>query len=128
MKAEGRMRYSFEQTDNGSIETGKLVRWLVEERLKNPDEAAEAELAWAFHKGFAELLADSASYWAAQTGIDTIALSGGVMQNTLLLGMLEDELSERNLKVIRHHMIPPNDGGIALGQALYAREEVQRCV
>ena len=50
------------------------------------------------------------------------------MQNTLLLGMLEDELSERNLKVIRHHMIPPNDGGIALGQALYAREEVQRCV
>ena len=128
MKAEGRMRYSFEQTDNGSIETGKLVRWLVDERLKNPYEASEEELAWAFHKGFAELLADSASYWAAQTGIDTIALSGGVMQNTLLLGMLEDELSERNLKVIRHHMIPPNDGGIALGQALYAREEVQRCV
>ena len=73
-------------------------------------------------------MADSALYWSEKTGIKTIALSGGVMQNTLLLGMIEEYLEERELKVIRHHMIPPNDGGIALGQALYARWEVGKCV
>lgn len=122
MKAEGKLSFEVPEAD-GNIRTDLLVKWIID----NADED-RSELAYAFHKGLADMLIDAACYWSEKTGIETIALSGGVMQNTLLLGMLEDGLNNRGLKVIRHHMIPPNDGGIALGQALYAREEVLRCV
>ena len=48
-----------------------------------------------------------------------VALSGGVFQNRLLLELVEKELLNRKFQVLRHHLIPPNDGGIGLGQAVY---------
>lgn len=129
MEAKGGLRYPGQNRGDGSIASGDIVKWLVGEMLQATDkEKTQRELAWAFHEAFAREMADSALYWSEKTGIKTIALSGGVMQNTMLLGMLEEYLEERDLKVIRHHMIPPNDGGIALGQALYARWEVGKCV
>lgn len=129
MEAKGGLRYPGQNRGDGSIASGDIVKWLVGEMLQATDkEKTQRELAWAFHEAFAREMADSALYWSEKTGIKTIALSGGVMQNTMLLGMLEEYLEERELKVIRHHMIPPNDGGIALGQALYARWEVGKCV
>ena len=61
-----------------------------------------------------------------ETGIETAALSGGVFQNTLLLGMCVNDLEEAGFKVLRHHMIAPNDGGIGLGQAAYGLEQLRR--
>lgn len=129
IEAKGESKYPGQNRGDGSIASGEIVKWLVGEMLQATDkDQTQRELAWAFHEAFAREMADSALYWSEKTGIKTIALSGGVMQNTLLLGMLEEYLEERELKVIRHHMIPPNDGGIALGQALYARWEVGKCV
>lgn len=129
MEAKGGLRYPGQNRGDGSIASGDIVKWLVGEMLQATDkEKTQRELAWAFHEAFAREMADSALFWSEKTGIKTIALSGGVMQNTMLLGMLEEYLEERDLRVIRHHMIPPNDGGIALGQALYARWEVGKCV
>lgn len=129
IEAKGGLRYPGQNRGDGSIASGEIVKWLVGEILQATDkDQTQRELAWAFHEAFAREMADSALYWSEKTGIKTIALSGGVMQNTMLLGMLEEYLEERELKVIRHHMIPPNDGGIALGQALYARWEVGKCV
>ena len=48
-----------------------------------------------------------------------VALSGGVFQNILLLKLTKERLKALGLNVITHSLIPPNDGGIALGQALY---------
>lgn len=48
-----------------------------------------------------------------------MALSGGVFQNRLLLELVDDGLTEMGFKVLKHSLIPPNDGGIALGQAVY---------
>lgn len=129
IEAKGESKYPGQSRGDGSIASGEIVKWLIGEMLQATDkDQTQRELAWAFHEAFAREMADSALYWSEKTGIKTIALSGGVMQNTLLLGMLEEYLEERELKVIRHHMIPPNDGGIALGQALYARWEVGKCV
>lgn len=129
IEAKGESKYPGQNRGDGSIASGEIVKWLVGEMLQATDkDQTQRELAWAFHEAFAREMADSALYWSEKTGIKTIALSGGVMQNTLLLGMFEKYLEERELKVIRHHMIPPNDGGIALGQALYARWEVGKCV
>ena len=55
-----------------------------------------------------------------------MALSGGVFQNRLLLELVDDGLTEMGVEVLKHSLIPPNDGGIALGQAVYGMAYVQR--
>nr|WP_256863261.1 hypothetical protein [Microbispora sp. GKU 823] len=54
------------------------------------------------------------------TGVSTVALSGGVFQNLLLLGRAVTLLEERDFRVLTHHRVPPNDGGVSLGQAAVA--------
>ena len=56
----------------------------------------------------------------------TVALSGGVFQNTLLLSLCEQALGQAGLGVLRHHLVPATDGGIALGQAVYAMMNQER--
>lgn len=54
------------------------------------------------------------------TGLDTVALSGGTFQNVLLLKQAVEKLEEDGFRVLTHRLVPPNDGGIALGQAAIA--------
>ena len=55
-----------------------------------------------------------------ETGIKTVALSGGVFQNRLLLKTTVDLLKKAGFDVLTHKEVPTNDGGIALGQAAVA--------
>lgn len=73
--------------------------------------------AYFFHLALAQLIAAEVGLIHEETGIEKIALTGGVFQNTLLLDLTEGYLEGR-FEVLRHHLIPPNDGGIGLGQAL----------
>ncbi len=77
-------------------------------------------MAAGFHAAVARLIGDVALVEHARTGIGTVALSGGVFQNTLLLGLARRELEARHLEVLTHRAVPPNDGGLALGQAAVA--------
>ena len=60
-----------------------------------------------------------------KSGRDKVALSGGVFQNRLLLRLTEEQLAQEGFTVLRHRMIPPNDGGIAIGQAAYGMYQLQ---
>ncbi len=51
-----------------------------------------------------------------ESGINKVGLTGGVFQNTLLLDLTETLLLESGFKVLVHSKIPPNDGGVSLGQ------------
>lgn len=52
------------------------------------------------------------------SGINQVALSGGVFQNFWLLSKIKTWLEERGFEVFVHHQVPTNDGGISLGQAV----------
>jgi hydrogenase maturation protein HypF len=81
---------------------------------------ATGAMAAGFHAAVARVVGDVAEHQRALTGVDVVALSGGVFQNVLLLGLARCELEKRHLRVLSHRLVPPNDGGLALGQAAIA--------
>ncbi|MCB0949141.1 MAG: carbamoyltransferase HypF [Mycobacterium sp.] len=84
------------------------------------DGVSAALIGARFHCAVADLIvAIAVSDGALNDGAaQAVALSGGVFQNTLLFRLARDGLRDRGFTVITHHRVPPNDGGIALGQLL----------
>ncbi|QBI53543.1 carbamoyltransferase HypF [Streptomonospora litoralis] len=82
--------------------------------------AAVPAVAARFHNGLAGVLAEAVQRVCSRTGVATVALSGGVFQNTLLLELLCDRLEAADLHVLTHRRVPANDGGISFGQAAVA--------
>ena len=105
------------------LNTGDIVAHLVQEKLAGED---SGKLAYEFHRALAEQILAACEAAEQETGIKKVALSGGVFQNRLLLELVDDGLAERGFEVLKHSLIPPNDGGIALGQAAYGMAYVQR--
>jgi hydrogenase maturation protein HypF len=77
-----------------------------------------AIIATRFHLGLADVLSRLAARLAREHGIDTVALSGGVLQNRTLFEALTARLRAAGLQPLTHEKVPANDGGLALGQAL----------
>jgi len=77
-------------------------------------------LAARFHNSLVRLVVDLCQAIRHETGVNDIALSGGVWQNQFLLQRSQAALRAENFNVLIHHRLPPNDGCIALGQAMVA--------
>jgi len=77
-------------------------------------------VAARFHNGLAALIIDGCEVLREQHDLRTVALSGGVFQNLLLLGRTVAGLEARGFTVLTHSRVPCNDGGISLGQAVVA--------
>ena len=88
------------------------------------DEPVE-KLAYLFHESLAEGVKDACDRIRERTGLTTVALSGGCFCNRLLLRLTQERLEKAGFRVLVHHRIPANDGGIALGQAVYAMQRLQ---
>jgi hydrogenase maturation protein HypF len=94
-----------------------LLLAVADERRRGRD---PAEIARAFQLGIAQGLCDALETLSRRTGIDTVVLSGGVFQNEMLLEDVQSLVSGGWLRVWTNHAVPPNDGGISLGQAAMA--------
>ena len=79
------------------------------------------EAAARFHLSLARALAAMAGRAARKLGVNTVGLSGGVMQNATLARLLPLALAEQGLTALTHHELPPGDGGLSLGQAVWGR-------
>ena len=102
-------------------------RPFFEALLEGIEAGAPADkLALDFHIAIARASARIASEICAREGIDTVALSGGVFMNRLLLQLLARELKSAGLTVLIPHTVPVNDGCIAYGQAAVARARLAR--
>jgi hydrogenase maturation protein HypF len=99
------------------LQPAPVLRAIVADRRAG---LATGALAAGFHVAVARAVGDAATSVRARTGIEVVALSGGVFQNTLLLGLARGELAARGFTVLTHRQLPPNDGGLALGQAAVA--------
>lgn len=104
------------------LNTEALVQLIVETKLQGADNGA---LAYLFHQTLAEQIVAACIEAHKGSGRNKVALSGGVFQNRLLLRLTEERLGQEGFEVLRHHMIPPNDGGIAIGQAAYGMNRLQ---
>ena len=78
------------------------------------------EIAYRFHLTIAALLAKACDITREQTGLNIVALSGGVFQNRLLLEQLIFRLEAMAFQVYVNQRVPPNDGGLSLGQIAIA--------
>jgi hydrogenase maturation protein HypF len=91
-----------------------LLTAVVEDRVRGRDPSG---IARAFHKGVARGLADAVKILCEGHTTEIVVLSGGVFQNNLLLAEIKSLLDKTPLRVWTNAGVPPNDGGISLGQA-----------
>jgi hydrogenase maturation protein HypF len=108
--------YPFPFIDN-ELDFRPLLRAVAQDRACGRD---AKEIARSFQRGVAQGLQDSLLSISRAHKLDTVVLSGGVFQNELLLEDLKSLLPEASLQVWTNHLVPPNDGGISLGQAALA--------
>jgi len=79
-----------------------------------------AVISARFHNAVATMIRDVCALIREATGLNEVALSGGVFQNVTLLAKAVELLEKAGFAVYTHRVVPPNDGGIALGQAVVA--------
>mgnify|MGYP001047383681 FL=1 len=115
----------YEEDGHVILNTQLLVQRIVEAKLQGSD---SDRLAYWFHKILAEQITAVCVEARNVSGRQKVALSGGVFQNRLLLRLTEERLTEEGFEVLRHRMVPPNDGGIAVGQAAYGMAQLFRAM
>ncbi len=101
-----------------SLDHRPLIRAILDDRIAG---RGVCEIAAAFHAAVSAAVVEQVIILAAKQPLRTVALSGGVFQNELLLDSITARLtSESAMRVITNEAVPVNDGGICLGQAAMA--------
>ncbi|MCL2660130.1 MAG: Sua5/YciO/YrdC/YwlC family protein, partial [Acidobacteriaceae bacterium] len=116
---EEEREYSFSLRRDECIEIGtsSLIQQILEDLCQG---VSSATISRRFHQGLATVLAEVAGEIAESMGIRTVCLSGGCFLNQRLLEFLHTRLAQKNLTVLTHSQVPPGDGGLSLGQAMIA--------
>ncbi|MGD0919319.1 MAG: carbamoyltransferase HypF, partial [Thermodesulfobacteriota bacterium] len=91
-----------------------VVRDLVEK-------VPSSKISGKLHRTIAGIIGETCDAIRSQEGLNRVVLSGGVFQNIFLLALVKDDLRRLNFDVYTHHLVPTNDGGISLGQAVIAQ-------
>ncbi|MEW6524811.1 MAG: carbamoyltransferase HypF [Bacillota bacterium] len=121
---EAAYEYDLERTRLGvRVCLGRTWAGLLDDPAPGPVRAAR------FHKTLANLAVEVATGLARARGVGSVVLAGGVFQNQILAQGVREGLAANGLSVYEARLVPPGDGGLALGQAWLARQGgVTRCV
>ena len=126
MELEMTMGKETEESYDYEWERGKdsyqvLVHPIVCGVVRDMEKGLEAsDISSKFHVTLIRLFSDLCTVLRQETGLDRVVLSGGVFQNATLLAGLRKALEEKDFQVFTHSLVPCNDGGISLGQAVVA--------
>jgi hydrogenase maturation protein HypF len=99
------------------LDTRPLIGTVAEEAKRGVE---PARIARRFHSTLVELIAAVCGRLRQATGLEAVALSGGVFLNALLTREATERLRGEGFRVYRHRLVPPNDGGLSLGQLAVA--------
>ena len=111
------LRFEVRHGDATELDPGPVLHGMIAALRRG---AAPADLAAAFHDAVAHVSLEVCTSLRRTRGLDEVALSGGVFQNARLLRATMAELTDAGFRVMAHRRVPPNDGGLALGQAAIA--------
>ena len=116
--------YAIEKTEMGAvIRLRELLAAVVQDVRANEFAGV---IGARFHRTVAEIAVDICKRARAASGLNEVALSGGVWQNQVLLDLVRPGLNQAGFTVYFHKQVPTNDGGIALGQAMIANHVIAR--
>ncbi len=108
--------------DGDDVDPRPVVRAIVEDLRRG---RTVADIALTFHFAVAELVVAVAQRIRSDRALATVALTGGVFQNSLLTMACVDRLEHAGFVALTHRLVPPNDGGLALGQAYIAAHRTE---
>jgi hydrogenase maturation protein HypF len=109
--------YDWLNEDMYYILTEPIIRGIVKDLARD---ISPSVISGKFHQTLIHLFADLCDIIRKETGLKRVVLSGGVFQNALLLSGLIKALEQKHFQVFTHAIVPTNDGGICLGQAMVA--------
>lgn len=109
--------YPFAIDENGIIDTRPIIAAIAAD---TDAKAPGCIIASRFHATLTKIISDVCLKLRAQTGMNSVVLSGGVWMNAMLTLQVEKKLSRDKFAVFRHHRIPANDGGLSFGQIAVA--------
>ena len=115
-------RYDFEITadDVAQIDMRPMIARMVQDLASN----SQAEISAKFHNTLGAAIVEVCARIRKSDGINRVCLSGGTFQNIYLLKRAVDGVEKQGFEVYLHSAVPPNDGGISLGQAVIANEAI----
>ncbi|NTV91656.1 MAG: carbamoyltransferase HypF, partial [Clostridiales bacterium] len=134
-QAAMKLEYFSEGRDSGSykfeinmeagayvIDTREIIRGVAADIQRGIDRSTISD---KFHETVAVLVEETSLLLRKETGLKRVVLSGGVFQNMRLLGKCLEKLEKSRFEVYIHRLVPANDGGLSLGQAVIAIEQLK---
>ncbi|MFW6125679.1 MAG: carbamoyltransferase HypF, partial [Chloroflexota bacterium] len=111
--------YPYSIVQNDGVRTVQLAE-LINAIVEDIGTVSVPEISWRFHHTMAQATAEVCDLIASESGLHRVALSGGVFQNRLMSRLVVRALERRGFQVFTHSLVPTNDGGVSLGQAVVA--------
>jgi hydrogenase maturation protein HypF len=128
---DGTYPFELARADAGPIviDTRPLIRAVAADAVRG---VPAAPMARRFHSTLVDMIAAVCGHLREATGITAVVLSGGVFLNAILTREVMARLGDDGFRVYRHRLVPPNDGGLSLGQlavaACHLTGEPRSCV
>ena len=97
------------------IDTTGIIRGVVGDLKQG---ISSSKISGKFHRTIAHLIIETCKAIRSEEELNRVVLSGGVFQNIFLLSLVRKSLEASGFEIYTHHLVPTNDGGISLGQAV----------
>jgi hydrogenase maturation protein HypF len=121
-KIKGEYEYEItRENDLYIIHPEMIIKGVVNDLIKKE---RKSKISAKFHNTMARIINDVCSKLRKEYDLDSVCLSGGVFQNMFLLNRTHALLNKSKFRVFTHHLVPPNDGGISLGQAVIVNQRI----